>query len=146
MNSGPFSRHKNTRALYLQRQFTNIKLDNFPNVTAYYQELKSISDQLGNVGDKVSDPRMVLQLITGLNANFDTIGTQLSYITPLPSIYQARSMLLLEESRKQKQILPPSTPTDVALVTTATDSSLPRPSSTANYQYHDSNRGRGGNR
>ncbi|XP_071695743.1 uncharacterized protein [Rutidosis leptorrhynchoides] len=55
-----FQDNKSSRALYLQRQFTNIKLDNFLNVSAYCQELKSIADQLSNVDDKVSDPRMVL--------------------------------------------------------------------------------------
>ncbi|XP_071688129.1 uncharacterized protein [Rutidosis leptorrhynchoides] len=111
---------------------------------AYCQELKSIADQLGNVGDKVFNQKMVLQLIAGLNDNFDTIGSQLSYITPLPSFYQACSMLLMEETRKQKQTLPPSTPTDAALITTSTNSPSPRPSSQANYQYRNSNRGRGG--
>ncbi|XP_071712735.1 uncharacterized protein [Rutidosis leptorrhynchoides] len=46
-------------------------------------EIKTVADQLANVGDKVSEPRLVLQLITGLNENYETIGSQLSYITPL---------------------------------------------------------------
>ncbi|XP_071705282.1 uncharacterized protein [Rutidosis leptorrhynchoides] len=85
-----FQDNKSSRALYLQRQFTNIKLDNLLNISAYCQEIKSIADQLGNIDDKVSDPRMVFQVIAGLNDNFDTIGSQLAHITPLPSFYQAR--------------------------------------------------------
>ncbi|XP_071718995.1 uncharacterized protein [Rutidosis leptorrhynchoides] len=68
-----FQDNKSSRALYLNRMFTNIKLDNFPNVSAYCQEIKSLADQLVNVDDKVSDPKMVLQLIAGLNDNFDSI-------------------------------------------------------------------------
>ncbi|XP_071719079.1 uncharacterized protein [Rutidosis leptorrhynchoides] len=55
---GIFHDNKTSRALYLNRQFTNIKLDNFANCSAYCQEIKSLADQLGNVGDKVSDSRM----------------------------------------------------------------------------------------
>ncbi|XP_071687036.1 uncharacterized protein [Rutidosis leptorrhynchoides] len=140
-----FQDNKNSCALYLQRQFTNIKLDNFPNISAYCQELKSIADQLGNVGDKVTEPRMVLQLIAGLNDNFDTIGSQLAYISPLPSFYQARSMLLLEETRKQKQVLLPSTPIDAALIGTtgnsSSDTSSNQPSRGNDYRGRGSNRG-----
>ncbi|XP_071689261.1 uncharacterized protein [Rutidosis leptorrhynchoides] len=39
-----FHDNKNSRALYLHRQFTNIKLDNFPNVSSYCQELKVLCD------------------------------------------------------------------------------------------------------
>ncbi|XP_071727932.1 uncharacterized protein [Rutidosis leptorrhynchoides] len=113
-----FQDNKSSRALYLNRQFSNIKLNNFPNVSAYCQELKSVADQLANVVDKVSDPNMVLQLIVSLNDNYDTIGSQLAHIDPLTSFYQARSMLLLEETRKQKQTLQSSTSTDAALINT----------------------------
>ncbi|XP_071738825.1 uncharacterized protein [Rutidosis leptorrhynchoides] len=92
-----FQDNKSSRALYLQRQFNSIMMDNFPDVTSYCQEIKSIANQLSNVDDKVSDPRMVLQLIAGLNDTYDSIASQLSYIKPLLTLYQARSMLLLED-------------------------------------------------
>ncbi|XP_071718009.1 uncharacterized protein [Rutidosis leptorrhynchoides] len=141
-----FQDNKSSRALYLQRQFTNIKLDNFPNVSAYCQELKSIADQLENVDEKLSDPRIVLQLIAGLNDNYDTIGSQMAHITPLPLFYQARSMLLLEETRKQKQPLSPSTPADAALISTTGNSSSNKSPVSANQPYPGNNyRGRGSN-
>ncbi|XP_071739610.1 uncharacterized protein [Rutidosis leptorrhynchoides] len=95
-----FQDNKNTRALYLQRQFTNIKLDDFTNVPDYCQEIKNLADQLNNVGDKVSDKRMVLQLIACLNDSFDTVGTYFTQMDDLPTFYVARSKLVLEESRK----------------------------------------------
>ncbi|XP_071699007.1 uncharacterized protein [Rutidosis leptorrhynchoides] len=122
-----FQDNKSSRALYLQRQFNNIKLDNFSDISSYCQEIKSIADQLANVDDKVSDARMVLQLVIGLNDNFDFIGSQLAHFTPLPTFYQARSMLLLEETRKGKQhesathVPPP----DSALISTALTSHKP---------------------
>ncbi|XP_071727265.1 uncharacterized protein [Rutidosis leptorrhynchoides] len=145
-----FQDNKSSRALYLNQQFTNIKLDNFPNVSAYCQELKSITDQLANVDDKVSDPKMVLQLITGLNENYDIIGSQLAHISPLPSFYQARSMLLLEEARKQKQSTQSSSSTDMALIGTTANpvSNKPAVSVTQSHQSSRGNgyRGRGHNR
>ncbi|XP_071718150.1 uncharacterized protein [Rutidosis leptorrhynchoides] len=118
-----FQNNKSSRALYLQCQFNNIRLDNFPDVTSYCQEIKSIADQLSNVDDKVSDPRMVLQLIAGLNDTYDSIGSQLSYIRSLPKFYQARSMLILEETLKQKQHIPSSIPSDAAVLITGKSSS-----------------------
>ncbi|XP_071700227.1 uncharacterized protein [Rutidosis leptorrhynchoides] len=90
---------------------------------AYCQEIKVLPDQLRNVGDKVSDNRMVLQLIAGLNDNFDTVGTYFTQMDKLPSFYDARSKLILEETRKKKQAINNSTNIDAALVASA-----PKPS------------------
>ncbi|XP_071740427.1 uncharacterized protein [Rutidosis leptorrhynchoides] len=114
-----FQDNKNSRALYLQRQFNTICLDDFPDCAAYCQEIKVIADQLRNVGDKVSDNRMVLQLIASLNDNFDTIGTYFTQLTDLPSFYEAKSKLLVEETRKTKQIINNLTHKEAALLTTA---------------------------
>ncbi|KAJ9553207.1 hypothetical protein OSB04_017252 [Centaurea solstitialis] len=45
-----FQDNKNSRAVYLENKFSNTRLDNFSNVSAYCQELKMLSDQLANVG------------------------------------------------------------------------------------------------
>ncbi|XP_071694443.1 uncharacterized protein [Rutidosis leptorrhynchoides] len=87
--------------------------------TPYCQEIKVIADQLRNVGDKVSDSRMVLQLIAGLNDNFNTVGTYFTQLTDLPSFYEARSKLLLEETRKKKQASFNSNNNEAALLSTA---------------------------
>ncbi|XP_071727403.1 uncharacterized protein [Rutidosis leptorrhynchoides] len=84
------------------RKFSTIRLDDFASVSAYCQQIKSLADQLMNVGDKVTEERMVLQLIAGLNDNFDTVGTYFTQMDKLPSFYEARSKLILEETRKQK--------------------------------------------
>ncbi|XP_071694785.1 uncharacterized protein [Rutidosis leptorrhynchoides] len=158
-----FQDNKNSRALYLQRQFNTIRLDDFPDCSAYCQEIKVLADQLRNVGDKVSDNRMVLQLIAGLNANFDTVGTYFTQLTYLPSFYEARSKLLLEETRKKKQAINNNLSlTDAALTATinqqpaTTQSSSPVVDRNSNsstysnnsqgYRYNSSHgRGRGNN-
>ncbi|XP_071727268.1 uncharacterized protein [Rutidosis leptorrhynchoides] len=139
-----FQDNKNSRALYLHRQFSTIKLDDFANVSAYCQQLQSLADQLMNVGDKVSNERMVLQLIAGLNDNFDTVGTYFTQLDKLPSFYEARSKLILEETRKQKQIIHNTGNNDADLITTTTTkSSSPIDQSQPRY---NTQRGRGNNR
>ncbi|XP_071704570.1 uncharacterized protein [Rutidosis leptorrhynchoides] len=120
-----FQDNKNTLALYLQRQFTNIKLDDFLDVSSYCQEIKTIADKLNNVGDKVTEPRMVLQLITGLNDDYDVVGTYFTQMSDLPSFYKARSKLVLEETRKQKQVITNSTSTESAMLTTTNQTKQP---------------------
>ncbi|XP_021741339.1 uncharacterized protein LOC110707620 [Chenopodium quinoa] len=69
-----FQDNKHSRAVILEYDFTHTEMENFPNVLAYCQHLKSLSDQLKNVGSPVDNNRLVLQLF-----------------------YKARSMLVLEE-------------------------------------------------
>ncbi|KAD6454414.1 hypothetical protein E3N88_09120 [Mikania micrantha] len=94
---------KPSRALYLENKFSNTKLDSFPSISAYCQALKMIADQLANVDAPVSNQRLVLQLIGGLNAQYEGIATVLQQTKPLPDFYTARSQLILEETRKQHQ-------------------------------------------
>nr|KYP47006.1 hypothetical protein KK1_031375 [Cajanus cajan] len=96
-------------------------MDNYPNISSYCQELKTLSDQLSNVGAPVSNQRLVLQLIAGLNENYDCVATFIQQRNPLPPFYEARSRLILEETRKAKQVTaiaialltPPSSPPTV---------------------------------
>ncbi|KAL7603754.1 hypothetical protein Lser_V15G15379 [Lactuca serriola] len=91
---------KPSRALYLENRFFNVRLEYFPNVSAYCQELKTLSNQLSNVDAPVSKDRLVLQLIAGLGEKYENIATHLQQTFPLPDFYTARSKLILEETRK----------------------------------------------
>ncbi|GKA93000.1 copia protein [Tanacetum coccineum] len=70
-----FQDNKNSRAVYLEHEFTNTRLDNFSSVSAYCQELKMLSDQLTNVGAPVSNNRLILQLIASLNESYDIVAS-----------------------------------------------------------------------
>ncbi|XP_071687437.1 uncharacterized protein [Rutidosis leptorrhynchoides] len=52
--------NRHTHLVHLQHKFNNIKIDDFPNASAYCQELKSIVDQLSNVDPDIDDDRLVL--------------------------------------------------------------------------------------
>ncbi|XP_076893913.1 uncharacterized protein LOC143546048 [Bidens hawaiensis] len=96
-----FQDNQASRAIALKTRLTNTKLESFPNISAYCQELKVLSDQLANVEAPISDADLVLQLVTGLtNTEYDAIGMFISQTVPLPTFSQARSRLTQEETRR----------------------------------------------
>jgi len=98
-----FYDNKNSRALYLEQEFSNARMEQFPNASTYCQHLKALSDQLSNVGAPVSNERLVLQLISGLTDAYATVGSQIRHGDSLPHFYKARSMIILEETTKAKK-------------------------------------------
>ncbi|XP_071688982.1 uncharacterized protein [Rutidosis leptorrhynchoides] len=70
-------------------QFSTIKLDDFANVSAYCQQLKSLADQLMNVGDK-----LILEEIRKQKQAINTIGNDTALVTTInskPEIEQSQS-------------------------------------------------------
>ncbi|XP_071708107.1 uncharacterized protein [Rutidosis leptorrhynchoides] len=116
-------------------------------MSAYCQEIKNITDQLSNVGPKVEEDRLVLQLVTGLNESYDSIASQINHMAKLPTFYEARSKLILEESRKSKQASQSSPASSTALlsVTPPTPVRPPAPSNTNQRNTGQFNRGRNSN-
>ncbi|XP_034915630.1 uncharacterized protein [Populus alba] len=98
-----FSDNKNSRALYLEQEFSKVQMENFTDASSYCQHLKSLSDQLANVGAPVSNERLVLQLLSGLTDAYSNIGSQIRHGDSLPLFYKARSMLVLEETTRMKK-------------------------------------------
>ncbi|XP_076898766.1 uncharacterized protein LOC143552421, partial [Bidens hawaiensis] len=98
-----FTDNKASRAIHLKNKFATTRLDNFPNMSAYCQELKVLADQLANVDAPVADDNLVLQLITGLNEQYEGIGMLLQNTHPLPSFYAAHSSVIREETRQSVQ-------------------------------------------
>lgn len=78
-------------------------MSQFSNVSAYCLYLKSLADQLANVGAPVTNQRLVLQLIKGLPRSYNDVATSLEQLDPLPSFYLARSRLILHETRHNHQ-------------------------------------------
>ncbi|XP_022041094.1 uncharacterized protein LOC110943668 [Helianthus annuus] len=135
-----FQDNKSARALHLRHRFTNTRLENFANVSAYCQELKVFSDQLANVGHPVDNDALVLQLIAGLTDQYEGIGIVLQGQDPLPQFATARSKLCLIESRKQEQALQAAKIAGTALTTSSRSSSSQQPTE----HTYDRGRGRGG--
>ncbi|XP_021740849.1 uncharacterized protein LOC110707145 [Chenopodium quinoa] len=99
-----FHDNKHTRAVYLEEQFANTKLEHYANMSDYCKQIKFLVDQLANVDCPVSDCKMVMQLIAGFTkGEYDTVAAIVSQTEPTPSFNKARSMFLLEETRQKKQ-------------------------------------------
>ncbi|XP_076931183.1 uncharacterized protein LOC143596237 [Bidens hawaiensis] len=74
-------------------------------MAAYCQEVKVLCDQLANVDAPLTDARMVQQLITGLNEQYEGIAMLLSNLQPMPTFHEARSKLMREYDRKASMSL-----------------------------------------
>ncbi|XP_052625652.1 uncharacterized protein LOC128132757 [Lactuca sativa] len=87
-----FQDNKATRAVYLEEKFNTTRSDSFSNLTDYSSRLKNLADQLANVGNPISETKMVLQLIAGLTkGDYDIIATLIQQTEPLPSFNKAWS-------------------------------------------------------
>ncbi|XP_076924824.1 uncharacterized protein LOC143587408 [Bidens hawaiensis] len=111
-----FQDNKVVRAIHLNDKLSNIRLDNLSNASAYCQELKLLADQLSDVDAPVDDTKLVMQLITGLNEQYESFASLLSNTKPLPTFYEARSQLLYEADRKAQFV---AAATNIALLASA---------------------------
>ncbi|XP_057455075.1 uncharacterized protein LOC130746460 [Lotus japonicus] len=124
-------------------------MEDFPNVSAYCQRLKHISDQLRNVGAPVSDHRLILQLVSSLTEPFRGVSTLIRQSEPLLPFLKVRSMMILEESSLAKMSGPAS---QTALHTSAShprdsdDSSQQRTTNRSNQGHSNYRSGSGKNR
>ncbi|KAI3746199.1 hypothetical protein L6452_08623 [Arctium lappa] len=110
-----FLNNKGSRAAALEHEFNNLTLKSMSSLEAYCQKLKELGSQLNDVDCPVNDQRLVLQLVRGLPAEYDTVA---SYINQsLPTWETACSMLELEHHR-QTAWETMSTPTAMAAVST----------------------------
>ncbi|XP_074306163.1 uncharacterized protein LOC141641400 [Silene latifolia] len=90
--------NKGSRAAALEHEFTNMSLEKASSLDDYCQRLKDIATQLTDVGVKVDNQRLVLQLVRGLPSAYDTVGAFINQ--QLLSFETARGMLQLEEQRQ----------------------------------------------
>lgn len=138
-----FYDNKNSQILYLEQEFSIVRMENFFDASSYCQQLKSLNDQLSNVGAPISNERLVLQLVEGLTDAYTNVGTQIYHGDTLPLFYKARSMLVLEETSRAKR--PDISPEPAAFVASSSahfgDISQPGQSQFSNS--HDSGRSSG---
>ncbi|XP_021755438.1 uncharacterized protein LOC110720693 [Chenopodium quinoa] len=101
-----FLNNKSAQASHyiLMRNSLTPSLFNFDGVKPYCTRLKTLADSLRNVGDKVSDNRMALQLLKGLTEEYKPFRTSVRHLNPLPTFDTLRSMLELEEQGNASDI------------------------------------------
>ncbi|XP_076954160.1 uncharacterized protein LOC143628445 [Bidens hawaiensis] len=110
---------------------------------AYCQELKVLADQLANVDAPVTDNDMFIQLVTGLNEQYEGIGAIIQNNEPLPSFHAARSKVTMEEKKKSHQAALAASSTGTALHATTTKPNQSAPSEYRSDSSSERGRGRG---
>lgn len=93
-----FCDNKDARAIELENDLRSIEIGDL-SVAAYCQKIKVTADLLSNIDQPVPEKTLVTYMINGLGEKFDQVAGIIRHQQPLPSFLQARSMLLLEESR-----------------------------------------------
>jgi len=119
-------------------------LADFSTTSAYYNRLKSPADQLSNVVALVSDQRLVLRLLAGLNEAYAGFVTVMQQKDNLPSFAITCSRLKLEETMIQERAARASSST-VLLTVDDGSSSQSQPYTTHNTPSlgrHNTNRGK----
>ncbi|KAE8776960.1 hypothetical protein D1007_50322 [Hordeum vulgare] len=91
-----FLANQGARYLHLTRQYRNLKQGD-PSVSDYARRLKTLADGLADIGNPVSDHDLTMQLLHGLDNQFDTIRTILGDQSPLLPFDVTRSRLDLTE-------------------------------------------------
>jgi len=93
-----FHDNQNSRAMYLNKEFTNTSLADFLTTNAYCNRLKSLADQLANVGTPVNDHSLVLKMLQGLTKPYSNFVTVMQNKKNLPLFATTWSKLALEET------------------------------------------------
>ncbi|XP_062201667.1 uncharacterized protein LOC133904220 [Phragmites australis] len=70
-------------------------------VTEYSQCVKSLADDLCDVGHAMYEPALVLNLLCGLRSSFANAVDNIAFKTPLPSFSEACSYLLMMEMHQK---------------------------------------------
>ncbi|XP_076947508.1 uncharacterized protein LOC143619464 [Bidens hawaiensis] len=141
-----FNDNKATRVVYLKTKFANTRLDNFQNMHAYCQEHKFLVDQLTNIDALINDNYLVIQLVTGLNEQYEGIGSVIQNTNPLPSFHAARSKVTMEEQKKNHQASFVASVDETALHATTTKSDHSAPTEYRSDSSSERGRGRGRSR
>ncbi|GAA0183428.1 hypothetical protein LIER_30839 [Lithospermum erythrorhizon] len=149
-----FQDNEGSHAVTLEQDFSITNMADFPSASAYCQRLKNLADQLKNVGAPVPNNRLVLQMVSGLTEAYNGVAILIRQSSPIPKFYQARSMVILEESglaKKAKQhqsstsllvksppdrpMFPQPTPSSASHQPRQWDRPAPRPAATSGPRY-----------
>ncbi|XP_021852490.1 uncharacterized protein [Spinacia oleracea] len=89
-----FQDNQNYRVAFLKTKLTNTKMVD-SSVVAYCNRLKSLADQLANVGSPVSDQQLVLRTLAGLPEAYSYFLTNIQQKKTMPSFMKICSRLKL---------------------------------------------------
>ncbi|XP_062211692.1 uncharacterized protein LOC133912795 [Phragmites australis] len=91
-----FIGNKETRALLLDAEFRTFVQGSL-SISDYCHHLKSMADQLADLGEPVRDRTLVLNVLRGLNDRFAYMGALIQRQRPFPTFAEVKSDLCLDE-------------------------------------------------
>jgi hypothetical protein len=91
-----FIGNKESRALLLDAEFRNFVQGSL-SISDYCHRLKSMADQLADLGEPVRDRTLVLNVLRGLNDRFSYLGALIQRQRPFPTFAEVKSDLRLAE-------------------------------------------------
>jgi len=103
-----FLSNRETRTLHLDVQFRNLVQGDL-SITDFCRRLKSMAQQLPDLGEPVSDRTLTLNLLRGLNERFRDAGRHIRRGQPFPKFKNAVDELILEELTMAQQAPTPPT-------------------------------------
>ncbi|KAJ9560232.1 hypothetical protein OSB04_005392 [Centaurea solstitialis] len=95
-----FLNNKMSRMLQLQEQFRNTKKGTL-SITDICHNLKNLADALADCDSKITDVKLVMQILRQLPPSYHSIVDVITNTKPFPSFLEAKNMLLLHESREE---------------------------------------------
>ncbi|XP_023753911.1 uncharacterized protein LOC111902290 [Lactuca sativa] len=93
-----FRDNKDSHAMQLDQDLRSIEIRNM-SIHDYCHKIKVLSDLLANIDQPVPEKNLVIYMINGLGDKFDNVSSIIRHQRPIPSFQQARSMLMVEETR-----------------------------------------------
>ncbi|XP_026459037.1 uncharacterized protein LOC113359660 [Papaver somniferum] len=89
-----FQDNKGNRAATLESKFVNLKFVDCASVDDYCDKLKSLADRLTDLDFPMNDKRLVIQLVNGLQEEYNTVASFIQQ--SMPTYDAARSQLRTE--------------------------------------------------
>uniref|UniRef100_A0A453AXK4 Retrotransposon gag domain-containing protein n=1 Tax=Aegilops tauschii subsp. strangulata TaxID=200361 RepID=A0A453AXK4_AEGTS len=139
---GIFRDNQLARAVYLDAEYHAVVQGDMT-VMAYCTKLKQFTDQLRDLGQPMTEPQQVFNLLRGLNQQYHSAIPHITSQVPLPSFLQVRSFLLLEEHRAEQSTRQQSVHALVAGRGSSSTPPAPPPSNTNQGRGRQRRRGRG---
>jgi len=113
-----------TRALRLDASFRSFEQGDL-SMDEYCRRMKGMADELADLGCPVSDKVLVINLLRGLNSNYEVLKTIIPRMKPFPTFLEARDDLLLDELNRGLRPGSSSLTSSTALVAIPPASSAP---------------------
>ena len=102
-----FRDHVESRIVSLRQDFYHLEKQTL-SMNAFLNKLKELFDCRTALGVDVSNRDLIMQIVMGFGSEYNPITSVLITRQPLPTFEECRSLLLMEESKLQKQQSPSS--------------------------------------